>query len=338
MFDSRYGDDGVFVQIDFSQIELRVLAALSGDPTMVGVYVNNGDIHTTNACMIFGLTEEEMKSKSKDEQKRMRTVAKRVGFGICYGIGGPGIQSTLKSDGVVVDEDTAKEYLDNFLAKYPKVAKWIDKVHSNTEEAAYALSAFGRRRRLDAVRSGINDVKARALRQGGNHVVQSTAGDMTNTALVLFNQEVRLRRGEDPRMVLPTVDTREFPVDPRWERVHPILQVHDMIGLDCHKDIAGEAMERLHWTMENVVDLAPLVWGDEIIVGLKKLKRVPIVAEPEVGPNWRDAYKVKTAADVDKAMFVSREKRAALDADINFKWTGDHEAAALAKYESLKAA
>jgi uracil-DNA glycosylase family 4 len=335
MFVSRYGDDGVFVQIDYSQVELRVLAALSGDPTMIGVYTNGGDIHTTNACMIFGMTEEEMKALPKDEQKRRRTVAKRVGFGICYGIGGPGIQSTLKSDGVIVDEDTAQSYLDNFLAKYPKVARFLEKIHSDTIDNAYALSPFGRRRRLEQVRSGVNEVKARALRQSGNHVIQSGAGDMTNTSIVLFNQEMRIRRGDDPRMVLPTVDPREFPFDARWKRVHPILQVHDMVGIDCHKDVAADVVDRLLYTMQNVVDLAPLVWGDWVSASLKKLKRVPMLAEAEVGPNWRDAYKVKTGADIPKAMHIARAKRAALDVDIHFKWSEDHEKAAAATFKEV---
>lgn len=450
MFVSRYGEEGVFLQIDYSQVELRVLAALSGDPTMVGVYTNNGDIHTTNACMIFGMTEDEMKALPDAEQKRRRTVAKRVGFGLCtlegtpiltqrgwvkiedicdddllwdgveyvshggltyqgvkecinlggdawvtpdhlvlrdgawitaseyaaagcgydgktrsldrrtgrvfdildagprtrfqagyhiihncYGIGGPGIQSTLKSDGVIVDEDEAKSYLDNFLAKYPKVARFLDRVHSGTEENEYALSAFGRRRRLEQVRSGVNEVKARALRQAGNHIIQSTAGDMTNTSIVLFNQEVRLRRGDDPRMVLPTVDPREFPVDARWKRVHPILQVHDMIGIDCHKDVAADVTDRLLYTMQNVVDLSPLVWGDWVASSLKKLKRVPMLAEAEVGPNWRDACKVTSGADIPKAMHVARAKRAALDVNIHFEWTKDHATAAAATFKEV---
>jgi DNA polymerase I-like protein with 3'-5' exonuclease and polymerase domains len=285
--------------------------------------------------MIFGMTEEEMKALPKDEQKRRRTVAKRVGFGICYGIGGPGIQSTLKSDGVIVDEDTAQSYLDNFLAKYPKVARFLEKIHSDTIDNAYALSPFGRRRRLEQVRSGVNEVKARALRQSGNHVIQSGAGDMTNTSIVLFNQEMRIRRGDDPRMVLPTVDPREFPFDARWKRVHPILQVHDMVGIDCHKDVAADVVDRLLYTMQNVVDLAPLVWGDWVSASLKKLKRVPMLAEAEVGPNWRDAYKVKTGADIPKAMHIARAKRAALDVDIHFKWSEDHEKAAAATFKEV---
>jgi uracil-DNA glycosylase family 4 len=338
MFVSRYGADGVFIQVDFSQIELRVLAALSNDPKLVQVYLDGGDIHTLNACMIFNMTIDEMKALPDAEQKRRRTVAKRVGFGISYGIGAPGIQSTLKSDGVSVSEEEARGYLEGFAEKYPDVMAWIASVEASTTDDAHALSAFGRRRRLESVRSQVDDVVARALRQGVNHAVQSTAGDMTMTALCLIDQEIRLRRGDDPRLVLPTVDTRDFPVDERWARVHPILQVHDMIGIDAHRDVAGEALDRLVYTMQNVVDMAPLVWGDCVRSTLAPLKRVPIVAEPEVGPNWRDAVKVKSGKDVPAAMFVACAKRDRLDKDMMYEWSKSDASAAMAEYEKQKAA
>lgn len=334
LFDSRYGEDGVFLQVDFSQIELRILAAISGDPTMLEAYRLGKDLHTMTACMIFNMSEEEFAKLPKDEQKRRRTVAKRVNFGIAYGIGAPGIQSTLKSDRVLVSEDEARGYLDAFYEKYPRVTSWIERVEHATTDDEFSLSMFGRRRRLESVRSQIDDVVARALRQGVNHVIQSTAGDMTQTALCLFDQEVCLRSGRRPHMILPTITSREFERDKRWKRVHPILQVHDMIGVDCHKDVAAEVTDRLVHTMEHVVDLAPLVWGDCVIKTLKKLHRVPIIAEPEVGPNWRDAVKVKSGKDIPKAMHIARCRQAVCDEDLMHEWTADDNAKAEATYKA----
>lgn len=334
LFDSRYGDDGVFLQVDFSQIELRILAAVSGDPHMLEAYRLGKDLHTMTACMIFNMTEEEFSKLPKDEQKRRRTVAKRVNFGIAYGIGAPGIQSTLKSDRVLVSEDEARSYLDSFYEKYPRVTKWIERVEQCTTDDEFSLSLFGRRRRLESVRSHSHDVVARALRQGVNHVIQSTAGDLTMTALCLFDQETCLRAGRKPSMILPTIEAREFEVDERWKKVHPILQVHDMIGVDCHKDVAAEVADRLVDTMQNVVDYAPLVWGDCVTKTLSKLKRVPIIAEPEVGPNWRDAVKIKAGKDIPRAMHIARIRQQTCDADIMHEWTADDNAKAEASYKA----
>ncbi len=334
MYVSRYGEDGVFLQIDFSQIELRILAALSNDPNMVDAYRTGKDLHMLTACLIFNMTEEQYRALDDKEQKRRRTVAKRVNFGIAYGIGGPGIQHTLKMDGVTVTEDEARGYLDTFFEKYPRVERWIESVERSTQSDEHSLSLFGRRRRLLAVRSEDDDQVAQALRQGVNHVIQSTAGDMTMTALTLMDQEICIRSGRRPEMTLPTITPREFEVDSRWKRVQTIVQVHDMIGLDCHKDIAAEATDRLLDTMQNVIDYAPLVWGDCVTPLLNKLRRVPILAEAEVGPNWRDAYKVKNGAEIPKAMHVARVKQTTLDADPKYKWDKKDDEKALATFKA----
>jgi DNA polymerase I-like protein with 3'-5' exonuclease and polymerase domains len=332
LFVSRYGEDGVFIQVDFSQIELRILAAVTGDEKMLRVYQEGGDIHAMNACMIFKLTPEEFAALDKDTKKRYRTIAKRIGFGVCYGIGIDGIQSTLKSEGIEVDLETAQKYLDGFFSRYPTVGNWIEKVQTETGVATYSRSLFGRRRRLAEIKSYVSGVRAGAERQAINHVIQSTAADVTNTALILFDQEVCIRQGADPELLYPTVEHRNFPVDHRWKRVHPILQVHDMLGVDAHREVAGEVLERLVWTMEHSVELSPLVWGDVIAKGLRPLNAVPIVADPEVGPNWRDAYKAKDRGEIDKAMHVSRAKRTFFDGNPLGDWTPELEKAALDAY------
>jgi DNA polymerase I-like protein with 3'-5' exonuclease and polymerase domains len=235
---------------------------------------------------------------------------------------------------VLVSEDEARSYLDSFYEKYPRVTKWIERVEQCTTDDEFSLSLFGRRRRLESVRSHAHDVVARALRQGVNHVIQSTAGDLTMTALCLFDQETCLRAGRKPSMILPTIDSREFEADARWKRVHPILQVHDMIGVDCHKDVAAEVADRLVDTMQNVVDYAPLVWGDCVTKTLSKLKRVPIIAEPEVGPNWRDAVKIKAGKDIPRAMHIARIRQQTCDTDIMHEWTADDNAKAEASYKA----
>jgi DNA polymerase I-like protein with 3'-5' exonuclease and polymerase domains len=285
------------------------------------------------ACMIFGLTEQEFHALPKDEQKRRRTVAKRVNFGIAYGIGAPGIQHTLKSDRVLVSEEEARSYLSAFYDKYPRVTSWIEKIEKTTADDAFSRSLFGRRRRLLEIMSSDNELISRAKRQAVNHVIQSTAGDLTMTALCLYDQEVCLRAGRNPALIHPTVGHMPYERDDRWKRVHPILQVHDMIGVDCHKDVAVEATDRLIDIMQNVAEYAPLVWGDCVIKKLAPIKKVPILAEAEVGPNWRDAVKVKTGKDIPCAMSIARKKQQMLDADPRYEWGEKDEKSARAAFE-----
>jgi uracil-DNA glycosylase family 4 len=328
MFVSRFGEEGCIVQFDYSQIELRILAAVSGDPRMIAAYENGEDLHTIAACMIFGTTVEEHKALPKDEQKRRRTVAKRINFGIAYGIGAPGIQHSLKADGVMVTVEEAKGFLETFYSKFPRVGKWIERVEASTEDDFYSRSLFGRRRRLEQVRSYDKDTKSAAKRQAVNHVIQSTAADFTWTSLILMDQEICIRSGRNPAMILPTIDARQFPVDKRWRDVSIVLQVHDSILCDCPLSMAGEVVDMFHRTMPHVVDLAPLVWGPEVVPLLKPMRKVKPEVDGEVGTSWRDAYKVKTGADVPLAMHVARVKRAKLDADVTYKWGDEDDKAA----------
>jgi len=333
MFVSRYGEEGCIVQFDYSQIELRVLAAISGDPSMIDAYAKGEDLHTLAACMIFGTTVEEHKALPKDEQKRRRTVAKRINFGIAYGIGAPGIQHSLKADGVSVTVDEAKGFLDVFYRKFPRVARWIEKVEASTEDDFYSRSLFGRRRRVEQIRSFDKDVKSSAKRQAVNHVIQSTAADFTWTSMVLMDQEIALRSGKKRELILPTIDHRDFPVDKRWRDVHLVLQVHDSILADCPLSMAGEVVDMFHRTMPHVTTLAPLVWGPQVSQLLKPMRKVAPEVDGEVGTSWRDAYKVKSGADVPLAMHVARTKRRALDADPTYKWGAEDDAKAVAAFK-----
>jgi uracil-DNA glycosylase family 4 len=333
MYVSRYGKDGCFVQADYSQIELRIIAAVSGDEKMIDAYATGKDLHMLTACLIFDMTEEDYHKLPKDEQKRRRTVAKRVNFGIAYGIGGEGIKFTLGKDGVVVDVDTARSYLDSFYEKYPKVTRWLDRIHKSSAEHEFSRSLFGRRRRLEQFRSRVKDVIARAERQAANHVIQSTASDFTMTALTLMDQEICVRRGDNPALILPTVTPRKFEDDGGdWSKVHQVVTVHDMDGIDCHVSMAPRVVDMMYRTMQGVIDLAPLVWGDQVTKRLQPMRKVSPDAEVEVGPNWRDAYKVKTGADVPLAMYIANAKRVAFDQDVKFKWTEDLEKDLKAKF------
>lgn len=332
MYVSRYGDEGCLVQADYSQIELRILAAIAHDEGMIRAYEQGQDLHEITACLIFNMTPAEFKALPKDESKRRRTIAKRINFGIPYGVGGDGISNMLRGEGIEIDIETCRGYIDTFFEKKPAVKAWIDAVIASTDLDAISSSLFGRRRRLEQVRSVVDDVRAGAHRQSVNHPIQSTASDMTITTLCLVDNEIMLRRGGDRHLIHPTIDAREFPVDPAWSRVHPVLTVHDSIVIDCHRSMAERVVKMVRRIMPNVVDYAHIVWGPQIHDTLDILKTVPIEADIEVGPNWRDAHKIKKASDTALALYIADQKRSRFDVDPHFKWTDDIEKAVIATY------
>lgn len=335
---SRYGDEGCILQADYSQIELRILACISGDRGMIDAFCRGEDLHVLTACMLFGWTREQYEALPKGEKKIARTIAKRINFGIPYGVAGPGISGMLKGEGIDRDDDTCTSYIDKFFREKPRVANWIEKVQESTAEDAISKSLFGRCRRLEAVRSSIETTVARAKRQAINHPIQSTAGDMTLTSLTLMDQEICARSGLwDMDTVLPTIDPCDFPVTPGWDKVHLTLTVHDSIVFDCHRSVAGEVAEMCNRVMPNVVDLAHKVWGQEIADGLVCLKRVPMQSDLEVGPTYRDATGFKGAKDIAKAMFVSDQKKIYFDANPRGDWTEEMDKAAKEAYAAAGA-
>jgi uracil-DNA glycosylase family 4 len=324
MFVSRYGDDGCIVQADFSQVELRILACLANDKGMIKAFLDGEDPHTLVALMLFDLTMEQFLAIPEKERKEMRTIAKRIGFGIPYGTGAPGICSMLRGEGIHRTEEVCQSYIDKFFLAKPKVKRWIDLVKASTSEESMSKSLFGRRRRLEQVQSIIESVVASAHRQAVNHPIQSCSADITLCAMTLMDEEICLRRGDDVHLLHPTMEHRSFPIDERWKRVHQILSVHDSIVMDCHKDVVADVIRMMQETMPNIPSLAHHIWGQEIEDNLACLKKVPLAVDVEVGPNYRDGVKTKKPEGWEEAYFVACEMRKALDIDYKFKW-GDEQ-------------
>jgi DNA polymerase I-like protein with 3'-5' exonuclease and polymerase domains len=229
----------------------------------------------------------------------------------------------LKGEGIERTEEQCQEYIDRFFRVRPRVKRWIDMVEASTADDAISRSLFGRHRRLEEVRSSIRGVVSRALRQAVNHVVQSSASDMTLTSLTLMDQEMCVRRGDDPAMLYPTLPRREFPVDERWRRAHICLTVYDSILVDAHHSVAGDVVALMQRTMPHIVDLAHLVWGDEIAANLNCLRKVPIVADVDLGPSYRDKAPVEGPEGVAHAYRVGCYKRQLFDRDPKTKWRKD---------------
>lgn len=257
---SRFGAYGVLLNVDFSQIELRIAAAWFNEPKMKEVYRKKQDLHRLTAAIIAGLSLEAFKKLPSEKQKEWRTRAKRVNFGVLYGGGAGVLQATLKKDGVFVSLEECQEFIDKFFKAYPSLKKGMDNLERSVQEKGYLESFTGRRRRVPEVFSNDRELVSRALRQSINFPIQSSAGDMTLMALVLID---RILTKEGFKSV-------------------PILTVHDSIVFDCHVDEVIEVARIAKEVMENLPSLS-----DEVLPGITwEWLDVPIVAECEAGCNW----------------------------------------------------
>lgn len=258
---SRFGDEGLLGQADYSQIELRVAASVFSEPNMLRAYREGQDVHMLTAIDISGLSPEKFKRLSSSDQKAWRTRAKRINFGILYGGGPPTLQNTLRKDGVFVTLDECRELLERYFRVRPKLKEGIAALERGVRKLGYLESFTGRRRRLPEVYSEDEEIVARALRQSGNFPIQNGASEMTLMSLVLIWQEMQ----------------------DRGYRSKIILTVHDSIIFDLHVDEAFEVMSLARQIMESITKLS-----DQVLPGLDwSWLKVPIVADCEVGRDWQ---------------------------------------------------
>jgi DNA polymerase-1 len=212
----------VFLDADYSQIELRVLAHLSGDENLIEAYKQNKDIHRSTAAQVFDLPEDFV----SDE---MRRAAKAVNFGIIYGIGP---FSLSKDIGVSVAE--AKQYIKNYLANYPKVSQFMDKTVQDGISNGYVTTIFGRRRYIPELNASNKNVQAFGRRAAMNAPIQGAAADIIKLAMVKVYARIA-REDIDARL---------------------ILQVHDELILEVAEKDRERAEKLLKEEMEGAVRLA----------------------------------------------------------------------------------
>lgn len=186
-------DGCVLVDADYSQIELRVLAHLSGDENMKQAFLDNVDIHTVTASQVFNMPVEMV-------TPLMRSRAKAVNFGIVYGIGA---FSLSKDIGVSVRE--AKEYIENYLAHFEKIGAYMDAVIQKAKGNGYVETIEGRRRYLPELSSSNFNTRAFGERVARNAPIQGTAADIIKIAMVKVDERLR-REGLSARLILQVHD------------------------------------------------------------------------------------------------------------------------------------
>lgn len=195
-------EDYVLVSADYSQIELRIVAAISGDPNMCAAFREGKDIHTATAAKVFGVEE-------KDVTKEMRYKAKSVNFGIIYGQGAFGL-----ADNLGISRSEAKEIIDNYKRQFANIQKYMDDTINFAREAGYVQTLMGRKRWLKDINSANFTVRGFAERNAINSPIQGSAADMIKLAMIKIH-EVFKKEGFKSKM---------------------LLQVHDELVFDAHKD------------------------------------------------------------------------------------------------------
>lgn len=225
----------VLVSADYSQIELRLLAHMSGDEQLIEAFNKDEDIHAITASQILGIPVSEVTSAQRRD-------AKAVNFGIIYGISGFGLAENLS-----IPQYMAKEFIANYFTMHPKVRAFMDKNVEDARERGYSLTMLGRRRNLSDLKASNYMVRSAAERMAMNTPLQGSAADIIKIAMI--NVEKRLENMKSKM----------------------ILQIHDELIIDAAKDEEEEVKKILSYEMEHAMHLSvPLVaestsatnWGE----------------------------------------------------------------------------
>lgn len=212
----------VLCDADYSQIELRVLASMSGDANMINAFGSGTDIHTVTASQVFGLPQDMITPE-------LRSRAKAVNFGIVYGIGA---FSLSKDIGVTRSE--ADRYIKSYLAAYPGVAAYMEKAIDDAKKNGFVTTLYGRRRYIPELSNSNGNMRAFGERVARNAPIQGTAADIIKIAMIKVSRSLK----------------DEFPT------AGLILQVHDELIVECDEKDAEDICTLLEREMENAADLA----------------------------------------------------------------------------------
>lgn len=212
--------DYVIVDADYSQIELRLLAHISGDETMRGAFLAGQDIHTMTAATVFGVDPSCVTGE-------LRKRAKAVNFGIVYGIGEHSLSEDLN-----ITRAEAKRYISSYLAGFPKVSEYLDNIKKTARNDGFVVTEFGRRRYIPELSASNKNVQHFGERVAMNSPIQGTAADIIKIAMIEVADRLK-NEGIDARI---------------------ILQVHDELLVESRRECADRAKAILVECMEKAVE------------------------------------------------------------------------------------
>ena len=220
------GEGSVFLAVDYSQIELRLLAHLSGDEHLVRAFNEGEDFHAETAARVFGVPVSEV-------MPDLRSRAKAVNFGIVYGQQAYGLSQSLH-----ISMAEARDMIDRYYEAYPGVRTFLDNVVARAKQTGYAETMYGRRRHIPELKAKNPQLRGFGERTAMNHPMQGTAADIIKIAMARVS-----RRLEEEGFA-----------------AHMILQVHDELDFECPVDEVERLTTMVRDVMEHVVDLrVPLI-------------------------------------------------------------------------------
>ncbi len=238
--------------LDYSQIELRIAAGLSGDKKLIEVFMNGEDVHAAVASEVFGVPREQV-------DKEMRRRAKVINFGILYGMGVNALKENLGSG---VSREEASAYLDQYFKKYAGLAQYVEDTKLSAAKCGYTETLFGRRRYFAALQSPLPQMRAAAERMAVNAPIQGTQADIIKLAMVKADH---------------VIEKNEWRANAQL-----VMQVHDELVYEVDEKYAEEISRAICHSMESVVDqkaLSGVPITAEISIGpnwgqTKKITRV----------------------------------------------------------------
>ncbi len=231
-------DHHILLSADYSQIELRILAHLSGDEKMISAYKEGIDIHALTASQIF---DKDLNDISIGE----RSDAKTINFGIIYGMGKHSLSEDLH-----ISYKAAEEYINNYFAKYPDIKTFLDQAKEDAQEKGYAITLFGRKRPIPELKNKNHNIREYGKRIAMNAPIQGTSADIIKMAMIDVNSELKKRQLKSKL----------------------IMQIHDELIIDTHKDEFDEVKDLLIEAMKSTCELS-----------------VPLNVDVSSGETWYDA-------------------------------------------------
>jgi len=231
---------------DYSQIELRIAAFLSGDEKLISIFKEGKDVHTSVAASVFKVKPEEVTPE-------MRRKAKVINFGIIYGMGVLALKQNLGTS-----REEAQNFLNDYFATFSTLAAYLDRIKAETARKGYTETFFGRRRYFEGIKSKIPYIRASAERMAINAPIQGTEADIIKLAMIKVDEYLRLEKLEN--------------------NVFPLLQVHDELVYEIRADGKEKASpEKVVAEIEKIM---------QSVMDLKDTKGVTLASHASIGNNW----------------------------------------------------
>lgn len=250
----------VLLGVDYSQIELRIMAHLADDPGLKKAFQAGLDIHTATASKIFKVPVDKV-------TKQQRMVGKTMNFATLYGQGAHALSRQLG-----VDYEVAQQYIMEYFEQFPLVREWMTKTLEFGYEHGYVETIMGRRRYIPELKADNRMIKSAGERAAINHPVQGTAADMIKKAMVEIDRELGYR--------ISNIGNRKKTINDKRLTINGscsmILQVHDELLFECGPRVVKEVAKMIKDKMENALRLS-----------------VPVIVDLKIGPNWGEMKPIK---------------------------------------------